>query len=324
MTRGQTLGALVAVYVAAVVAAVVGAEIYLHARGFGDRCWSGVPEHPGPPASWAVPHATFGWVATPASDINPQGFRDPRDFATVDLAAPTRRVLVVGDSFTWGAEERWEDTLTRRLERTLGAGWTVFNASAPGWGIDQMYLAYLAERDALRPAIVVLAYIDDDVARVVEPFRYNENLAKPVFRLDGDGVALIEHPPSVDERGLARSVLFRCAGREVQRATTGVEITRRLLARLVAETAARDERLLVVRIADEAALAPWWRAPWHRARRFDDVIPATAWLDTTDAFAAAHRAGESLYRPLGHLTGAGTQMLAEIIAPRLRLLAPGD
>ena len=323
MTRGQTLGALVAVYAAAVVVALVGAEAYLHVRGLGDRCRSGVPQHPDPPSPWARPDPRFGWVAERAFDVNPQGFRDPRDYAAVDLAAPTRRVLVVGDSFVWGAEGNADETLTRRLERSLGAGWSVFNVSAPGWGIDQMYLGYVAERDVLRPAIVVLAYIDDDVARVIEPFRFNENLAKPVFRLAGDGVALAaDEPPSAREDGLARSVLFRCAAREVRRETTAVEVSRRLLARLVADTRARGEALLVVRIADADALAPAWHTPWRRARRFDDVVPATAWLDTTEPFAAAQQAGEALYRPLGHLSDVGAQMLSDLVAPRIALLAP--
>jgi len=186
MMRARSVVALLAVHAAAVVVAVAAAEAYPQLRGLGDRCRSGVPEHPGPRAPWAVPHPAFGWVATPGPEINPQGFRAGarRDDGGRDQSAP---------------------------HRTARRG--------------------------------------DDGAR---------------------------------------------------------------------------QRLLVVRIADAAALTPAWRTPWRRARRFPDVVPTSAWLDATDAFTAAERAGEPLYPPLGHLSDVGTQMLADLIAPCVMLLAPGD
>ncbi len=324
MTRIGRIAALALVYVAAVGMAVGGAEAYLRVHGLGDRCRSGMPEHPGPPAAWARPEPVLGWITDRGYDpgINPQGFRDPRDFAAVDLASSDPRVMMLGDSFVWGAEGAAEATIPRRLEGALGSGWSVFNVSAPGWGIDQMYLAYRAYRDVLRPRVVVLAYIDDDVARVIEPFRFNENVAKPVFRLAGDGVELVRTPPPVRETGLASSVIFRCAAREVRRRTLGPTISRRLLAQLVADTAARGERLVLVRIAEQNGLTPRWRVPWRRAHRFAELVSADAWVDTTDAFVAAAAAGRALYEPLGHLTDEGKRIVTELVAPRVAPRAP--
>jgi hypothetical protein len=46
-------------------------------------------------------------------------------------------------------------------------------------GIDQMYLAYEKWENVIRPQVVILAFIDEDVDRVLEAYRVFEGMNKP-------------------------------------------------------------------------------------------------------------------------------------------------
>jgi len=69
------------------------------------------------------------------------------------------------------------------LSQRLGPKWEVINLGVPGYGIDQMVLAYEKHRASLKADIVLLAFIDADIERVFEAFRRAENLPKPSFDL---------------------------------------------------------------------------------------------------------------------------------------------
>jgi len=144
MTRTARRLALAAVYAGAAAIALAGAEVYLRRNGGGDGCQSvstAADVRMGP-VPYAREDSDLGWVSAPRGDeVNPQGFRDPRPFVPVGDSDATTRVVVLGDSFMWGAQIESADSVPRELERILGAGWSVANVSAPGWGLDQMYLA---------------------------------------------------------------------------------------------------------------------------------------------------------------------------------------
>jgi hypothetical protein len=116
--------------VSAVVLFALG-ELYLRVRGdhWYQRTYPG--QHPDNPASrtYFLQHDVFGWTGNPADpDVNAQGFRNAFDFSAVDVTSPTRRVMMLGDSFMFG------------------------------YG---------------------MAFIDDDVSRVLEAYRMWEGLNKP-------------------------------------------------------------------------------------------------------------------------------------------------
>jgi lysophospholipase L1-like esterase len=98
---------------------------------------------------------------------NRSGFRG-RDF-TVERAAGSFRVVVLGDSFTYGVGVADEETLPVQLEAALsersGAlGVEVINLGEPG--IDTAReLAHLRKHRDLRPDVVVLAYVLNDASR---------------------------------------------------------------------------------------------------------------------------------------------------------------
>lgn len=120
------------------------------------------------------------WSAT----VNPQGFRNDVDFNQIPPKDPdVTRVMVLGDSFAFGTYIQNSEILTASLRDKLGKKHEIYDVSAPGWGVDQMYLAYRKYEQHIDPDVVVLVYIDDDLLRVYEAFRRSEKLSKPSFEL---------------------------------------------------------------------------------------------------------------------------------------------
>ncbi|MGB0578784.1 MAG: SGNH/GDSL hydrolase family protein, partial [Limisphaerales bacterium] len=130
--------------------------------------WRNVP-------NWKA--TTFGKPLT----IGPQGFRDK----AYSLAKPpeTKRMLVLGDSFTWGYGVADNEIFTEVLERELnerGQKWEVINTGVSGWGTDLEYLFFRDEGRRFEPDVVVLAYfLGNDWGNSVATIQYG--LGKPCF-----------------------------------------------------------------------------------------------------------------------------------------------
>ncbi|MFT5441610.1 MAG: lysophospholipase L1-like esterase [Myxococcota bacterium] len=131
--------------------------------------WRNPPNHKG---------RTFGnplW-------INAKGLRGrDRPYAK---PVDTRRILVLGDSYTWGFDVGDDEVFTEVLEDRLAEEprkTEVINTGVSGWGTDQEYLFFIEEGVRYQPDVVVLAfYVLND---------FNENTVsqqhghyKPYFR----------------------------------------------------------------------------------------------------------------------------------------------
>jgi lysophospholipase L1-like esterase len=107
-----------------------------------------------------------GWFAGVPVRINALGFRDPRDYS---LAKPpgTFRILVLGDSVTFGHGALHETTYPYLLEQQLEAWrpdvrWEVWNLGVPGYNTAQE-LAYLRQiGPAAAPDLVVVGFFLND------------------------------------------------------------------------------------------------------------------------------------------------------------------
>jgi hypothetical protein len=96
------------------------------------------------------------------------------------------RVLLVGDSYTYGVDAAATETFAAQLA-ALRPDLDVRNHGVPGYGHDQALLTLRAEGPRLRPAVVVLGLTAVDVARnglalTTQP--------KPWFTLDDDALVL--------------------------------------------------------------------------------------------------------------------------------------
>ena len=147
-----------------------------------------------PKLGWSKPPLAAGWLHRPEYDVhletNSHGLRGPdRDYAK---PPHTRRILLLGDSFTEGFTVREEATVRAVLESILrrsGCGdWEVINAGTMGYGTDQEYLFFQGEGRRYQPDIVVLLFFYNDL---------NGNLAtdaKPYFTVEQDRLVLHGSP----------------------------------------------------------------------------------------------------------------------------------
>ena len=150
-------------------------------------------------------HPTRGWALTPflherdafgskLLTTNSQGIRGAGDS---DDEIPHRyRILVFGDSFTFGEEVADDETYSAALGRAVPDA-QVLNLGVHGYGHDQMLL-YLQEAGRrYRPDLVVLGFLPYDMERNLLGFR---DFAKPYFVLRGGRLQLEGTPvPRADE-----------------------------------------------------------------------------------------------------------------------------
>ena len=109
-----------------------------------------------------------GWFAGVPVHINSLELRDPREY-DVAKKPDTFRILVLGDSVTFGHGSVYEHTYPYLTEQRLKAwrpdvDWQVWNAAVPGYNTSQE-LAHLVEvGDRFRPDLVVVGFFDNDLS----------------------------------------------------------------------------------------------------------------------------------------------------------------
>lgn len=248
-----------------------------------------------------------GFEFTSHVQLNARGFRD-RDVPDAK-PADRFRILLLGDSITWGhgvgQDERFSDHLERRL-RAGGVAVDVVNLGIGGYGTDQELLLYRREGRALCPDLTVLGLYENDLRENASD--HQGRYPKPYFLPASNGVLTLANVPVpragswLDEPERARTRrsgvreelrLYAAAAfvREtVRRAWSGpprppevpdgaVTLTARLIDTLRREVEAGGSRFAVIALPDLHA-AP---AVGDAARRSGTPM----WLDLGPAFAGA-------------------------------------
>src|SRR5688572_24754504 len=134
---------------------------------------------------------------------NSRGVRGTAEHAEVKSPGVTR-ILVVGDSFTFGEDVGDDETYTHHLQALL-PGTEVINLGVHGYGHDQMLIYLREEGVRYRPDVVILGFLTGDMERNVLSFR---DYAKPRFVLDGGKLAL-RNSPVPPPAGLAAAEKWR-------------------------------------------------------------------------------------------------------------------
>ncbi len=140
----------------------------------------------------------LGWVPRPGSVIPvgnsmrltvlENGMRSNGSGARAELA-PRPVIVAVGDSFTFGSEESDDCTWPAHLERRLGV--RVLNGGVGGYGFDQIVLRAEILGRELKPDVLVVGLIPDDVRRCA--LSVHDGAPKPFFRVR-DGRLTPENP----------------------------------------------------------------------------------------------------------------------------------
>jgi hypothetical protein len=119
---------------------------------------------------------------------NSRGMRGVREYLAPKPAG-VHRIVVLGDSQTWGDSLPDDATWPSQLERMSGI--EVANLGVRGYAHDQMYFALVDDGIALQPDAVILGFYGDDLVRNDLTFFFYE---KPRFSLL-DGQWRVENLP---------------------------------------------------------------------------------------------------------------------------------
>ena len=281
---------------------------------------------------------TLGWEIRPdfrgpGISTNSQGLRGTREYA-LEPPARTRRVLCVGDSFTFGEHLAEDQTMPARLDVELNGGhpaaWEVLNLGVPGYGTDQQWLGLAQKGLRYAPDVVALFFFEENLYRNTLSFR---DYAKPYFVLERGRLALrnvpvpsprdlLEHPPDVPLvylASFARNIYvnFRLAFSvgDLARTRTG-EVTLAILDVMRAEVTRRGATLVLADIPRPILPRPSdterMLEDWARRTGTPFVNLRLAYLELPPAERA------TLY--LGHWTPSGAAVTARSVAERVRAL----
>jgi hypothetical protein len=288
--------------------------------------------------------AQRSWVNPYRLRTNSHGLRADRDEA-YESPGETR-ILVHGDSLTFGVGVDNEDTFVHRTQHRLQRrfdGIDVLNLGVSGHGPDQEYLLFLEEGRKYSPRICIIAVcLDndlDDVARV-----------NAAFRLEGDRLAFVPYEPSLAKR-LAETVPYRwlasrshllvlarfnlvdlrihasdvaAAEEGPPRLTLALAIYRDFIASVKKEGAVPLILLLPSQelVAERRNLPA--DAPWGPSIMLRDALlrfcadHAVMCVDALDALAQPDLPFDSLFIPGdGHLSTDGHEVIADVLVKRL-------
>jgi len=110
-----------------------------------------------------------------------EGLRSAQQDIVLAEKRPRHRIALMGNSFTFGHEVRYEDTWGAMLEQQLGLDTQVLNFGVTGYGLDQMYLSYDQKVRGWKPDLIILGLISHDLLR--SQMVYNLLLAPDAFYL---------------------------------------------------------------------------------------------------------------------------------------------
>ena len=142
---------------------------------------------------WRFRPGIEGWVTKPDDDvevwvtINASGLRDSEYSSPPSQG--TKRILILGDSFSAALEVELKETFHELLEEKLNGSandlrYEVINTGVSGYGTAQELLYYRRLGKLFQPDLVLLAFVDNDV---VDNSYLDPSRDAPVFIRDAAG-----------------------------------------------------------------------------------------------------------------------------------------
>ena len=274
--------------------------------------------------------ASLGWRMKPlykADGVNHNsvGFRGKREYGPV---ATRPRIIMIGDSYTYGLGVRDEETSSTQLEQLLDA--EVVNAGVNGYGTDQSLLMWELEGKKVAPQVVVLGYYVDDFHRnglavrewykpqfVYDPVQQTFELRSPSESVNavagrGGQVEALQHwllPQAID--WLWRRLQLKLGLVDEADLSLKARTSEFILERLKTSVAQSGARLVIAVYGNQ-----YWDAPDHVWIE-RSVLKSCESIDILCVnVAAAMRDVElaNLYGSNGHLSAAGHRFAAEQLA----------
>ncbi len=143
---------------------------------------------------------TKGWITKPylrniavfdgkILNTNSKGFRGQVDYSYEKPPGKTR-ILILGDSFTFGDEVSDDETYSYYLQGMMPDA-EIINMGVHGYGHDQMLILFKESGITYKPDIVILGFVFDDVQRNSLKFR---DYAKPKFEISNRELTITNTP----------------------------------------------------------------------------------------------------------------------------------
>ena len=265
------------------------------------------------------------WGRDEAGWTNDRGWRDAE--TPLERDATRRRLLLLGDSFTFGVladyGERFSEVI-EELEPDLDAVNLAMNAI----GTDQeLRILEVFGLDYSPDVVVLTAFLGNDLHDI--RYARKNSHSKPWYDLE-DG-ELVLHPPVVswDERLRGTSYLAELVMRPFDRGAhlsqhappwaeaDTVPLFAALVERMEQVARAAGAHFLVVLAHDPSRLG---RTPGHDEGRAIEALreAGVSLLDTLGPFSEATARGEQLFAVDGHWGPAGHRLVAELLTDELR------
>lgn len=131
----------------------------------------------------------LGWVPKPNCrtkiySTNSKGFRGSKEY---NLTENKKRIVLVGDSFTWGENSFDNETFPFYLEKLSNGSAEAINMGVHGYGPDQFYIYFMRDGLKYKPDAVVFGLFLPDIHRTI--FKVREYF-KPRFILENGKLKL--------------------------------------------------------------------------------------------------------------------------------------
>ena len=134
---------------------------------------------------------------------NSQGIRGTAEYTLEKHDSVQKRILAIGDSFTFGDDIDDDETYPAMLQSLLGPQYEVLNMGIHGYGHDQSLLKLEQEGLKFKPDIIIFAYGLWDKPRNLLNFR---DYAKPRFILKNGRLELRDSPISSPKSVLIQEI----------------------------------------------------------------------------------------------------------------------
>ena len=114
---------------------------------------------------------------------------DENGYRNEPMREKTDKVVILGDSMTFGIYVAQEDIVSSRLSQLLGEATQVLNVSAPGWGSQQELIALEELIPTFHPKKVIWVFtpVNDVVDNLLDHMMFSPAFKRPVFDLDVEG-----------------------------------------------------------------------------------------------------------------------------------------
>ena len=278
------------------------------------------------------PRPGFAWllhgVPTTVNDRAYRGREHP-------LAKPPgrTRIVLLGDSITFGARVRDSETFAALLE-SRSSKLDVINLAVEGYGTDQELLRLENEGLAYHPDVVILNFCmtNDVLNNALHTDTEDEHVPKPYFSWEGDSLRL--HDEGLKLTGLRRveqwledeshlyhhlAALLPARARTTEahaeparrvKRLPAEDLTFRLIRRIHEVATAKGARLLVVLHPDEPAFRR--RSPLLQSFCWTPLLEGIPVLDLGERYRAEGMAFDQIaFDYQGHLTPLGHHFAAE-------------